>query len=217
MYEVWMALAGYRETPKYYVAKSTDLVRRRALAAGHALAEQGRLDRPEQVFDLHLDEVDRALADRSLDLRALARDNTAYLRRFASVSGFPRLVDSRGKIPRLPQGEAKEGELAGQAISPGVVRGPIKTLRDPEEKPVQRGDILVARATDPGWTPLFINAAGIILEVGGALQHGALVAREYGKPCVSGIDQALETLADGEIVEVDGTHGVVRLLERRSV
>jgi rifampicin phosphotransferase len=72
--------------------------------------------------------------------------------------------------------------------------------------------VLVAYTTDPGWTPLFVNAAAIVLEVGGVLQHGALVAREYGKPCVVGIDRVVEKLRDGEPVEVNGTTGTVRLL-----
>ena len=65
---------------------------------------------------------------------------------------------------------------------------------------------------DPGWTPLFLNAGGIILEVGGMLQHGALVAREYGKPCVSGLENATEILKDGQTVEMDGASGIVRLI-----
>jgi phosphoenolpyruvate synthase/pyruvate phosphate dikinase len=69
---------------------------------------------------------------------------------------------------------------------------------------------LVAYTTDPGWTPLFVNAAAIVLEVGGVLQHGAVVAREYGKPCVVGINRVVTRLSDGETVEVDGTTGTVR-------
>lgn len=60
-------------------------------------------------------------------------------------------------------------------------------------------------------TPLFLNASGVILEVGGMLQHGALVAREYGKPCVSGLENATEILKDGQMVEMDGANGIVRL------
>jgi pyruvate,water dikinase len=79
---------------------------------------------------------------------------------------------------------------------------------------VEKGDILVAYTTDPGWTPLFVNAAAIVLEVGGVLQHGAVVAREYGKPCVVGIDRVVSSLADGDTVEVDGTAGTVRVVRR---
>jgi pyruvate,water dikinase len=61
-------------------------------------------------------------------------------------------------------------------------------------------------------TPLFLNASGVILEVGGMLQHGALVAREYGKPCVSGLENATKILKDGQMVEMDGANGIVRLI-----
>ena len=97
-------------------------------------------------------------------------------------------------------------------VSPGVVTGPVKVLHTPYEKRVEKGDVLVAYTTDPGWTPLFVNAAAIVLEVGGTLQHGALVAREYGKPCVVGVDRVVTRLRDGEPVEVNGTMGTVRLL-----
>ncbi len=75
---------------------------------------------------------------------------------------------------------------------------------------------MVARVADPGWTPLFINAKGIILEIGGSLQHTAIVAREYGIPCVSGIDDITNKLKDGQLVEVGGSNGVVRILEQDS-
>ena len=102
--------------------------------------------------------------------------------------------------------------MSGVAVSPGVVTGRIKVLRNPYEKSIDKGDVLVAYTTDPGWTPLFVNAAAILLEVGGVLQHGAVIAREYGKPCVVGIDRPMTKFCDGQKVEVDGTAGVVRLL-----
>jgi pyruvate,water dikinase len=212
-YHVWLTLARYRETPKYCMSLIADMFRKRALVAASSLVNAGRLDSPEHVFDLTIDELDRALANPWLDLRALAERNTRYLKRFRHVREFPRIVDSRGKILRAPRREAREGELVGQPISPGVVRGPVKVVHEPDEKPVLPGDILVARAADPGWTPLFLNAGGIILEVGGMLQHGALVAREYGKPCISGLEHATETLLDGQVVEMDGASGAVRIAQ----
>src|SRR5205814_175288 len=98
------------------------------------------------------------------------------------VKELPRLIDSRGKILRPAPQPLEPGEVGGFPISPGVVRGRVKVLHAPDEKPLYPGEILVARATDPGWTPLFVNAAAVVLEVGGLMQHGALVAREYGKP-----------------------------------
>lgn len=211
-YNILVELGGYRESSKYYVALITDVFRRRVLAAAQPLVDAGRLDNLQQAFDLTIDDLERGIADPSVDLRALAEKNTRFLKKLHRVREFPRIIDSRGKILRSPRKETKEGELVGEPISPGVVRGPIKVLHEPDEKPVLPGEVLVARATDPGWTPLFLNAGGIILEVGGQLQHGALVAREYGKPCIVGIENATEILKDSQVVELDGANGVVRLL-----
>lgn len=211
-YHVLVAFGAYREIHKYYFIKVFDVFRQRALAAAHVLVENGRLDSIEQVFDLTVDDLDKAMKDQSLDLRFLAEKNTKFLKKIKNIRDFPRVIDSRGKILYPPKKEVTENVLIGQPISPGVVCGTVKVLHTPDEKPVLPGDILVARATDPGWTPLFVNAAGIILEVGGSLQHGALVAREYGKPCVAGIENVASLLEDGQTVEMDGLTGVVQVI-----
>lgn len=211
-YRIMLELGGYRESPKYHAARITDIFRRQVLEAAKPLVEAGRLERASQAFALTIDQLERAPVDASLDLKQAAWDNSRYLRRFQYVREFPRVIDSRGKILRAPKKEATAGELVGEPISPGVIRGPVKVLHTPDEKPVLPGDVLVARATDPGWTPLFLNAGGIVLEVGGMLQHGALVAREYGKPCVAGLENATSMLTDGQVVELDGANGVVKLV-----
>ena len=71
---------------------------------------------------------------------------------------------------------------------------------------------MVARHTEPSWTPLFINAAGVVMEVGGPMQHGAIIAREYGIPCVSGLENATQLIKDGDLVEVDGSSGTVKFV-----
>ena len=88
----------------------------------------------------------------------------------------------------------------------------MKVLRTSDEKPIVPGDILVTKATDPGWTTLFNNAGGVLLETGGALQHGASVAREMGKPCIVGIEDVTKILKDGELVKMDGNTGVIKIL-----
>jgi pyruvate,water dikinase len=204
--------AGTRDTPKYYAVRFIHAMRKRALIEGRRLVEEGRLDAAEDVFDLTLDELASAAGDPSLNLRELREQGTRFLERVAAqVSEFPPVIDSRGRILRPPPRPETPGELRGMAVSPGVVTGPVKLLRDPNEKRVDEGDVLVAYTTDPGWTPLFVNAAAVVLEVGGILQHGAVIAREYGKPCVVGIDRVMTRLQDGQRVEVDGTEGVIRL------
>ncbi|MFO7680464.1 MAG: PEP/pyruvate-binding domain-containing protein, partial [Chloroflexota bacterium] len=134
-----VAFGGMRESHKYHIIWVLNLYRKRVLAAAEELVENGRLDTPQQAFDLTINQLDRALADPSLDLRALAYENTAYLRRLAHVRELPRIFDSRGKILRPPRRETRDGELAGQPISPGVVRGPVNILHTPDEKPVLPG------------------------------------------------------------------------------
>jgi pyruvate,water dikinase len=212
-YHVFVTFEGYREIHKYYIVWVVDILRQRALSLARSLVRAGRLDTVEQVFDLTLEELERGVADPSLDLRMQAGRNTRFLKKVQHVRDFPRIIDSRGKILRPPSKVAGPGEMMGEPISPGTVRGRTKVLNSPDEKPVLPGEILVTRATDPGWTPLFLNAAGIILEVGGVLQHGAVVAREYGKPCVAGIENAASILQDGQWVEMDGASGIVQMVQ----
>ena len=207
------SFGGSRDTPKYHAVMLTWAVRKRALIEGRRLASEGRLDAADDVFDLTLQDLEAATHDASLNLRKRCAERTRFAKQLsAHVTNFPQVIDSRGRIYRPPAPEGKTATLVGMAVSPGVVRGPVKVLHTPRDKPVQQGDVIVAYTTDPGWTPLFVNAAAVVLEVGGVLQHGAVVAREYGKPCVVGIDRVVTKLHDGQTVEVDGTAGVIRLL-----
>ncbi len=204
---------GTRDTPKYHAVLLTYAIRKRALIEGKRLVSEGRLDAAQDVFDLTFRDLEAAAGDPALDLRGLRAERTRFAKQLAAqVTEFPQVIDSRGRILRPPPREGKPGELVGTAVSPGAVTGPVKVLRNPRDKPVEKGDVLVAYTTDPGWTPLFVNAAAVVLEVGGTLQHGAVIAREYGKPCVVGVDRVVSQLRDGQMVEVDGTAGVIRLL-----
>ncbi len=206
-------LAGTRDDPKHQIVLFKYALRKRALIEGRRLAREGRLDAAEDVFNLTFRDLESVNLDPSLDLRKIIEERTGFLKILrAQVSEFPQVIDSRGRILRPAPREERPGVLRGMALSPGVATGRVKVLRDPHEKPVDKGDVLVAYTTDPGWTPLFVNAVAVVLEVGGVLQHGAVVAREYGKPCVAGIDRLMTKLQDGQRVEVDGTAGVVRLL-----
>ncbi|MFC1615556.1 PEP/pyruvate-binding domain-containing protein [Patescibacteria group bacterium] len=205
-------MAGYREVPKYYFVMAVDLLHKKALEIGEKFVKQGRLDSTYQIFDLTLSEVGKAEKDKTMELRSLTEENTEYQRLVKDFKDWPRAVDSRGKIFRAVRESGLEGGLIGDAISPGIIRGRAKVLHDPHEKPLKKGEILVTRATDPGWTPLFMNAAGVVLEVGAALQHGPVIAREYGLPCVSGIDGAASIIKDGQLIEVDGSNGTVRII-----
>ena len=211
-YATCMRYVGARELFKHHIMQVYERVRKLVLHRADEFVAAGRLDRRDQVFELRLVDVDRASGDPGFDIRTAVAERGAFARKLRShVRHFPLFIDSRGRILRVPP-TLEKGALVGRALSPGVARGPVRVLNDPFEKPVQPGDIVVAVTTDPGWTPLFITAAGVILEIGGELQHGALVAREYGKPCVTGIQDVTALFEDGQIVEVDGDAGVIRFV-----
>lgn len=214
LYAMSSLFAGTRDTPKHFNLLARQRIREHALAMGAELAAAGRLDRAEDIFGLAYADLEAGNHATGACLRARRQERGSFLAVLArQVQRFPALIDSRGRILRAPPCAGAAGRLGGMGISPGVVRGRVKCLRTAHEKPVAPGDILVAFTTDPGWTPLFVSAGAIVLEVGGVLQHGALVARELNKPCVAGIDDVFAQLRDGMLVEVDGEHGTVSIIE----
>lgn len=95
-------------------------------------------------------------------------------------------------------------------MAAGSATGRVRILRHPSEGDrLGRGEILVAPSTDPGWTPLFMRAAAVVVEVGGYHSHGSIVAREFGIPAVANIPNLLETLQDGETITVHGDTGKI--------
>jgi pyruvate,water dikinase len=107
--------------------------------------------------------------------------------------------------------------LTGLACSSGVAEGEVQIIRSTEEfRTFKRGAILVAKATPPAWTTLFYSAGAVVTEAGGPLSHGAVIAREIGIPAVMGVRDALNTLADGDRIRVDGALGQIVKLEQHS-
>jgi rifampicin phosphotransferase len=205
--------AGMRDTPKHHVLLILHGLRRRLFLEGEQLVRDGRLDTAEQVFDLTIEELIAASNDPELDLRANRDKRLGFYEHLArQVINFPSVIDSRGRILRAPRSTPRHGEFCGVGLSPGIAAGPARTLRSPHEKPLAKGEILIAYTTDPGWTPIFTSAAAVVLEIGGALQHGAVVARELGLPCVAGIEGVATAIRDGQLIEVDGSLGTVRLM-----
>ena len=208
--DVVVNLGGLREAHKYNVIFGLDVLRSDVLKIAKKWVEEKRLNQEQDIFNLRLLDIQKGRDDSKLDLRKILNKNREYYQPLTQCKQQFPVFDSRGRFYKPKPGKAKEGEFIGQPVSSGIVTGKIKVLHTANEKPLLAGEILVARATDPGWTPLFVNAGAIILEVGGPLQHGALVAREYGKPCVGGIQGATVLFQDGELVTVDGDTGLVR-------
>jgi pyruvate,water dikinase len=99
--------------------------------------------------------------------------------------------------------------LSGTAVSPGIYEGRVRVVFDPGDAKLEPGEVLVAAGADPAWTPLFLSAGALVMEIGGTMSHGSVVAREYGIPAVVGVAGATQQLQTGQFVRVDGENGLV--------
>lgn len=206
------AYLALREHPKFAIVRVFDRVRRAVLSVGEGLVETGRLGTVDEVWLFGLDELKAGVGGR--DLRAAAVERGAALARHRKLSP-PRVLTETGEAPTaspVALVDAPEGALVGSPASGGVVEGVARVVLDPHAETVRPGEILVAPFTDPGWTPLFINAAGLVMEVGGRMTHGSVVAREYGLPAVVCVPEATTRIATGDRIRVDGDRGVVEVL-----
>jgi pyruvate,water dikinase len=203
-------------------------LRRLGLELGRRLTETGALASVDDVFFLTADELLAGASEGSYPPQEHMQERKAALERFRRVTPPPMV----GSIPAFepPDGGAlframmktemgstgDSGDaqtLKGVAGSPGMARGPAKVLLSlADASKLQPGDILVAQMTLPPWTPLFGIAAAVVTDIGGVLSHCAIVAREYRIPAVVGAGRATKAVQDGQMLEVDGSAGVVRLL-----
>ncbi|WP_420129476.1 PEP/pyruvate-binding domain-containing protein [Longimicrobium sp.] len=210
-----------RENHRFERTRAFGVMRRLFAAMGARLAGAGALADPQDVFYLTTDELFGWLDGHAAsgDLRALVAARRAEFDAYRLLPEPPHRFATRGP-PALsalepfarsgPPAGGADGVLRGMGCCPGVVRAAVRVVRDPRQPGELAGRILVAEQTDPGWTLLFPAAAGVLVERGNILSHAALVARELGVPCVVGIPGLLDTLRDGEQVEMDGATGMVR-------
>ncbi|WP_214402662.1 PEP/pyruvate-binding domain-containing protein [Pseudonocardia lacus] len=203
-------LTGLRETHKDFLVRLVAGARAELGAVGVELAGRGRLDRADDIWFLDLAEARSAL-DGADHRAAVARRRAEYDRELRRRH-VPRVLLSDGTEPEaLLTPTAVDGALVGTAASAGEVAGIARVVLDPADSHLEPGEILVAPSTDPGWTPLFLTAGGLVMEMGGSNSHGAVVAREYGIPAVVGVPDATVTIRTGQRITVDGAAGLVRL------
>lgn len=210
--DMYQNIFGYREEKKVMLVLMVDQMRRLALKKGINFVKNGQLDNQNDVFDLTISQITKGEEDKNYDLRNDRIENLKPRNTVSHIKRWPIIIDSRGKIFHCIN-KSEEGDLLGDPIANGVVRGRAKIILSPDEKVLYQGDILVTVATEPSWTPIFSHAAGVVMEIGGTLQHGAIIAREYGIPCVGGLTGATSLIKDGDLIEVDGTSGIVKILE----
>ncbi|MBI4320697.1 MAG: phosphoenolpyruvate synthase [Chloroflexi bacterium] len=206
-------LAGMREMPKFYLVKLLDALRTALLDSGRSLVAERKLEHAEDIFFVPLDTLRSLAKGEGVDLRAIASRERAEYERELTRRQIPRLLLSTGEVFYQGVAEAGAEYLTGDGVSPGTVEGKVRVVHDPRGVRLEPGEILVCPATDPGWTPLFLSAGGLVMELGGMMTHGSVVAREYGIPAVVGVHDATRRLRTGQLVRVDGGAGRVVVLE----
>ena len=201
-------------------------VRRLILEIGRRLAEVGALAAANDVFYLTLDELQDK---RDIPMQGMVQKRRAEVERFSRVTPPPMLgtppafemTDGGPMIRALFKGELSPqntsngaaNKVKGLPGSAGVARGTARVIHSlAEVGKLQPGDVLVTASTEPPWTPLFATAAAIVTDTGGVLSHSAVVAREYRIPAVVGTGHATSTFHDGQLLEVDGDAGTVRVV-----
>jgi len=202
-------LTGLREVPKFNLVRLFAALRQLLLPVGEELVHAGRLKSAEDIFFLDTIEAREALAGK--DFREIVRARRSDYQNELGRRHIPRILLSDGTDPEsvLHATDATDGALRGTPASAGSVSGKARVILDPAGARLTPGEILVAPSTDPGWTPLFLTAGGLVMEMGGAMSHGAIVAREYGIPAVVGVPGATERIASGQQITVDGSNGIV--------
>ena len=213
-----LALVGsripLRGLVKRSMLQSIDVARAAARVIGADLADRGRLDDPEDVFHLTVAEL---LAP-SEQTRKLVADRRRSREEHAAAP-VPELwrgdVDAARSLLAPPPVAGDRPELVeGVGVSAGVVEGVVRVVTDPSFEDVEPDEVLVAPTTDPSWASIMFVSAALVVDIGSALSHAAVVARELGLPCVVNTRTGTRDLRTGDLVRVDGSAGTVEVLQR---
>ncbi len=204
-----------RENTRFNLIKITYKMRLMSLRQGELLKENGCLQDVNDIFFLKHEEIEKALQDEisKEKISAIIKFRKSDHEKWKKTKP-PRNIYIQGNNVRKEYDQIDENAktLKGHPASGGVVQGKARVLTDIKQaNKLQKGDILVARITDPAWTSLFSLARGIVVDVGSTLSHGAIIARELGIPAVMGVRFGTEVIKDGQEITVDGTSGVVQL------
>jgi pyruvate,water dikinase len=220
----YRAFMPYREHGKYYLMRHFGLIRKTLLDTAEWLVNENILQSKELIWFVdfnslinlteELEENGSISEKRKSEFNGKAASGKANFERAGNLDP-PRIMLGNGYIPRPSySGEGiPEGALAGAGVSAGTAEGPARVITDPSREQLEPGEILVAPFTDPAWTPLFINAAAVVIEVGGRMTHGSVVAREYGIPAVVSIPEALKKIKTGDMLRVNGSAGYVEIIK----
>ncbi len=221
--------APYREDVMFYMGAAWPTLRKVAHELGQRLTDMGVISQPNDIYYLNSSEIIAAIEAKSTGQKApnyaqLAQERRALREARKLLTPLP-TVPERGEMKfgpikmsmfmPTPSDAVNEGPvLEGYAVSTGRATAPASVIYSVEDfDKMEPGTILVCTTTTPAWTPLFSQAVGLVTDVGGALAHGSIVAREYGIPAVMGTGLATERIKSGMMLAVDGNAGTVTLVD----
>ena len=213
-------IMAFQERSKANYIRVVNEIRVAFEALGKKAVEDGNLSDAKHIYMLTDNELESYVADPSL-MREILEDRFAMYEELKTLE--PPFFIKDGFVPPLSQYKklgstavdtVESGDvLVGVAGSPGTVKGTARVILDPTDPyALEPGDILVAPLTDPSWTPLFLTAGAVVVDVGGQRSHAVIVSRELGLPCVISVTDGTKRITDGSEIEVNGSTGEVRIL-----
>ena len=200
-----------RENMRYHSDVFLEQFRKLYLEIGGRWQSQGLIKRAEDVVYLSREEIEEACKENNDVLKKVEKRKREYKQyRYLRT---PEVITDDTRLQPTTRTQAEEKVLVfGEAASPGFVVGHARVIREPRDiLAFNKGEILVAEYTDPSWTPILSMAAGMVIEAGGFLSHGSIVAREYGIPALVQVEGALERIKTGDRLEMDTEHKCVRI------
>lgn len=214
-----------RENTRFCRTRIYGVVRAMMNGIGQDFSQSSIIDKKEDIFYLHLDEVKGALEGTNsiINLKEVIALRKSEYQLFQNKEVAPRII-TRGPVYWHNEfGEEKNEEsssfqydpdkIQGIGCSPGIIEGICKVILGPEDDLNLNGEILVTLRTDPGWIPLYPSAKGLLVERGGLLSHSAIVAREMGLPTIVGIKGLTQKIKSGMKIRMDGEKGTVEIIE----
>jgi len=208
--------ALFRENIKSEGVKLLAAMRKLLIELGRRLHARDITARPDDIFFLTVEEIEPAVNGRAeFDIKTVIAARRAEYDKWNSVTPPDLIIGKFDPGEYVPEEIGTDVDvLRGLAVSPGVATGRAKViLRTDSDARLEAGEILIAPFTDPGWTPYFLPAGGIVMNQGSLLSHGAIVARELGIPAVTNVGDATKIIKTGQTVQVDGNRGIVKILQ----
>jgi pyruvate,water dikinase len=205
--------SALRESNRHHVMYYSTAMRHLLLRLGERMVDRGTMTHREDVFFLTADECAMLGQELNRDWRTLVSDRREERFRHETMQG-PDSIENWEEISEQPVQRTDSGgneALRGIAVSAGIASGPVRIVRSTADwQRVRAGDIVIVPVIDPGMTPLFGVAAGLVAEMGGTLSHGAIIAREYGLPALVNVPYATSRFREEDQVHIDSSAGTIR-------